>query len=658
MKRFKLTWRITPVIFSDESKWQSLLKLLDKHNDIANEIAVYMCDDMSKDLSPMDDKRRQTEICKIRFKELRKRGCTVGLNVWPTLNLWPVELKYYPDMPRMVGIDGNIINSVACPISEEFLAYMSEKYTLFTEANPDFIWMDDDCRFTHLAGKYPCFCDRCVKGFKNGKYKTREELVEALNKSENKELRVAWSAYGADRLAKLCYTLRETVDKVNPNIDIGLMTVGATHTTFSGDYIKKCMKAFRSRRGRPGHDLYNDRFLDRIMWKTLEVGRQVLEYPDTTTDIFWEEDSCPQGHLSKSFRTRQNEVSLSIMAGCTGIAFNHLFENDNLDEQFERELDELHALHGRWEKFFEFSKDLKWCGMAPYYSWFMTAKAKAEYAWLKEKTAPDNQNPYCDITVPEKIGPFGIALTADLNNSCATLLSGKTLTAMDTDELKKVFSGNVYMDGSALAALEELGLEEWAGVKIEPEMLPAKMCYMTNHSFNGPFKEFCYRTLPKPAHTLIALDEKVEWLGYRKNKFGEGDRYYISKYENSMGGKVIVNGFDAFQYTVNPCNLYQFNSIAKWFDCPIILNWKNPNAVSRVQPYIRTNGEKAAIMLLNASLDTTNPFEIIVKGNMTKAVLLNPDGSETVLNCQRDSEHLYIDVPQIDGWNIAFILAE
>ena len=78
--------------------------------------------------------------------------------------------------------------------------------------------------------------------------------------------------------------------------------------------------------------------------------------------------------------------------------------------------------------------------------------------------------------------------------------------------------------------------------------------------------------------------------------------------------------------------------------------------ISRVQPYIRTNGKRAAIMLLNASLDTTNPFEIAVKGEMTEAVLLNPDGSEIKLEIRHENDRVFVDIPTINAWDIAFVL--
>lgn len=346
------------------------------------------------------------------------------------------------------------------------------------------------------------------------------------------------------------------------------------------------------------------------------------------------------------------------MAGCTGIAFNHVSFNGNLDKRLGREAMELHALRPRWEKFLEFSKGLHWCGMWPLHSWFMTAKAKPEYAWLNENPWGSNAAYKCDITLPEKIGPLGIALTANPEYSCATLLSRATLTALDQDELKKVFSGNVYMDGSALAELEAMGLAELAGVKINPLKLPNKPCVMTDHPFNGEFAGYSYRgNHGISPYTLTPLSHSVEWLGYREDVFGEGNLCYISKFENALGGKVIVNGYDAWEFPENPENVYQFRSMAEWFGAPITLKWEEPNAVSRVQPYVRTNGEKAAVMLLNASFDTTNPFEIRLKGKMKEAVLLNADGSETILDSYKKDDCLYVKIPTVNMWDIAFVIA-
>ena len=61
-------------------------------------------------------------------------------------------------------------------------------------------------------------------------------------------------------------------------------------------------------------------------------------------------------------------------------------------------------------------------------------------------------------------------------------------------------------------------------------------------------------------------------------------------------------------------------------------------------------------MLLNASLDTTNPPETSVKGEMTRAVLLASYGSETLLNTRREGKRILVYIPEIGIWDIAHIL--
>lgn len=663
MSKFQLTWRVSGNIWLKDNRWQEYLRLIDRHDDVCDEVALAFKDDMYPELAPLDDKRKQAEFFEKRAQDLRARGIKVGINVWPSLHLYPVERAYYPTMRRMVGIDGESIENLACPVSEAFMEHMRQKYIIFAKANPDFIWMDDDLRFTHMDGNYPCFCDQCVESFQNGAYKSRADLVAALGKPENRNLRIAWTTYGGDRLAKLCAHLRAAVDTVNPKIDIGLMTVGATHTTFSGDYIGKHMKAFRSRRGRPGHGFYSDQRPNEIMWKTLEAGRQILEYPATTTDIFWEEDSHPQTYLNKSNHTRRNEITQAITAGCNGVAFNHLSVNDGVDQKFAREVDDLHANRPRWEAYFRFAKDLPWLGAWPLYSWQFTGKADAASAWLKEDPFGERPNPSCDITLPEQIGPCGVALTADQAHASVTLLTGKTLTALEPEERKQIFSGNVYMDATALATLEELGHAEWAGVALEQSAFIGvgqdQPCFFTDHPFNGPFaghRSLSVSTLA-PKKSLRPLDESVEWLAAGTLPSATKREYLrTSKYQNKLGGKVVVNAFDAWEYNDQPHNLYQFASICKWFDMPIYLRYSNPNTVSRVQPYIRSNGKQAAVTLLNASFDTTYPFEVCVKGNMTNAVLLSPDGSTLSLESKREDDRLCVSIPEIAMWDIAVVL--
>ena len=121
---------------------------------------------------------------------------------------------------------------------------------------------------------------------------------------------------------------------------------------------------------------------------------------------------------------------------------------------------------------------------------------------------------------------------------------------------------------------------------------------------------------------------------------------------------MIVNAFDAWKYCDNPCNLHMLSSIAEWFGSPLYLRWENPHAVSRVQPYIRSDNKSALVMLLNASLDSTNPLKTAIKGDMTRAYLTNRKGELEELPCTRCGDYLLVDTPTIEPWDIGYIFAK
>ena len=653
--KFKLTWRISDVIWMDDEKYADLVKALTQEEDVADELAFFLAEPSNGAYHPLDDVAKRAEVFRKRAADWRARGKSVGINVWPSFGNGESYhvTKMRPPMPfrHMVGMDGSVDAGLACPMSEEFLDYIHKKYVILAQAEPDFIWVDDDTRFTHLGGApYPCFCEECVKNFDGGRFQNREELVEALNREENAELRRQWSSYGGDRLARFCQEVRAAIDEVNPEIDGAFMSVGPTHTTFSGDFIHKCMEALRSRRGRPGHGFYYETKPDEMLEKTMEAGRQIVDYPDTVTEILYEEENCPCTMLEKSVHTRRNEVSLALAAGCTGVAFNHINVNLLMDHRMAREIKELHEQRPQWEKYCEFAAELPWAGLWPAFSWHMAENMDCENGWFHE------YDPDYAITKPDALGKIGLPLTVERESSCAVVFSGKTIRAFDEKELEKMFSGNVFMDVYALMELWKLGHGDWAGVKAG-ESHGSVWEVLTDHEFNGPFEGFLHSGIYLPAYDLVPVKEGVESLAYSKDPYGNCFESCLSKYENELGGKVVVSGYDCWRFIGDPHKQWQFRSIAKWMGCPLVLNWEDPVCGSRIQPFIRTDGKRAAILLLNAFLDSSEPGELVLTGEMEQAVNITMDGKEEKLPCIRKEDGLHVTLPKIAAWDTATILA-
>lgn len=653
---FKLTWRVPDTVWMDDARFAEFAALLTRHPDTADEAAFFVAEPSSGAYHPLDIVRREAGVFEKRAQVLRAAGIRAGFNVWPTFGTGSAysRSEHRPDAPfrRMVGCDGAQDASLVCPVSPEFLEYTRQKYTVLAGARPDFIWVDDDTRLTHLDGvPYPCFCPACVQGFEGGRFAGREELVAALNAPENAGLRRAWCAYGADRLARYCAEVRAAVDAVDPAIDTPFMTVGPTHTTFSGDFIEKCMKALRSRRGRPGHGFYWDDRPDGMLGKCLEAGRQVVRYPGSVQEILYEEESCPCTYLEKSLRTRRNEVSLALAAGCTGVAFNHLNPNPGMDRLLAREADGLHLQRPVWQRYTEFVHDLPWVGLWPAFSEWMAAGMDCEKGWFRE------DDPAYDITRPEALGRAGLPLTADAGAACAVLLAGKTLRAFSVPELEKIFSGNVFLDAAALEELEKLGLGDLCGVLLG-DAHPCTAEKLTTHPFNGPFAGFSHNGIFLPARDLKPLDESVESLAYSVDGYGTRYGCCLSKYENALGGRVIVAGYDPWRFAGDPHKLWQAAAIADWFGSPLRLRRPDPLCVSRLVPLERTDGVRAAVLLVNASLDESLPCELVLRGAMTRASACMPDDLSRPLGCRREDGALCVSLPALQPWQTLTVLAE
>ena len=296
----------------------------------------------------LDDVERQCEKIQVRMERLRSLGVKPGINLWPTFGGQDHDCNegLRPPLPYQVMIcyDGTPASYVACPSSPEFHAYMRRKAHIMAKTKPDFIWVDDDCRMNYLGAPYPCFCPDCVRRFQDGRFESREELVEALNQPENRELRFAWCTYNADRLAGFCAEFRAAVDEINPAIETPFMSVGYSHTTYDGDYLEKCAEALRAKAFRPGHGFYWDDAPRELFTKTMEVARQVQRL-SMYEDMFLEE-SCPCISLDKASSTRLLEIGAALAAGCTGVAFNHLYTcgGDNPALFLAAEMERLHAI--------------------------------------------------------------------------------------------------------------------------------------------------------------------------------------------------------------------------------------------------------------------------------------------------------------------------
>lgn len=358
-----LAHRIPEAHWRADERFALLLRVLSTYRRAVDEIAL---GDGSGFWSPLEQIERGTASLKRRIEQLKQAGWRTGINVGVTLGHGDNADSSLPPLPFQptVGHDGRVSNACPCPNSPEFRSYISKKYELMARTNPDFIWMDDDLRASHHGPVYPCFCPICLKVF--GHETDREALVKRLNAPANGDLRRAWTDIRAASVEAVCKDVHRAAAQVKPSIELGLMTIGYSHSTWGGYAITRWMNALGAVRGRPGHGYYTDQAARTLLLnKAFDVGRQVRDYPPEVKIAQYELEDYPHIPLDKAARTVINECTAALMMGCNGIAFTLFPFTEVTFEDYDRVLGGVASARPAWEALLEGMADMPLRGFWP-----------------------------------------------------------------------------------------------------------------------------------------------------------------------------------------------------------------------------------------------------------------------------------------------------
>jgi len=654
MSSYKITWRIGVASLSDPEFLRQFIELTKKDGNASDEVWLTIATPNTYCYEPLTTIAHKCEAFMAPAAALRKEGMRVGINPWPTFG---AEESYQVDKNRrempfqpMVDKNGKVARRVACPISPEFLGYTRERFMLFARTGCDFVWVEDDCRFTHLGQlSYPCFCPRCVKGFENGMFADRESLVAALDDPQNEELRRKWSAYTGDRLALYCKTVRDAVDEVDPSIGTPLMTVGYSHTTYAGNYIEKCCKALRAEALRPGHGFYYDVDPMGMLDKAIEHSRQVIDAPASVqNDVQYEEESAPRTPFNKAPDTRFMEMALSIWGGCTGIAMNHLLPQggprpfDHLAYEMKR----LKECHHFFDRYLSFAHDLPQSGIwAAYTPWKMAGMKVGEKGWFAE------HNPaYAADKFVREWPAFGIPTTCDPRGAYATLIQGKIAEVLTDEELTRIFQKGVFLDGEALKALWERGWGEKTGVKC-PFSLFGGSETLADTPYAGDFAGAAHSSVSGVAYDLEPVRDGVETLAYI-TRFDAPRQPCVTKY-----GNVVVLGYDPYNHTGTPGRLLMMRNLQKEMGASVILEPIDVYDSPRVSVWVRADEKRAAVLLINSQIASARAFDVCFRGSAFAASMLDMD-TDISVPVRHEDGFARVRIDGMTPWEMKLILFE
>ena len=650
----------TPQWLSDE-RFAALLALFDRYPGVTDEVTFFTSE--THPPLPLEVLRDRCALLSRRMDEVRRHGYQTGINILATIGHHEENLPNSLDGPytRMTDPDGRISRGVLCPNDERARDYIREAYRLITEANPDYIWVDDDVRlFGHgpiLAG---CFCDTCLATFSRETRRewSRESLREAVNSgplADRLMYRRAWLAHNRATIARLFSLIEQTVHAIRPGLPIGFMTGERYFEGYDFDAWAEVLSGASAApvRWRPGGGTYTDEKLDNIVGKAHDIGRQVAFLPSAVTVIQSEIENFPYQRLKKSAKATALEAAAYIAAGCTGAAYNVLSMYDEPLDEYEplaRVLTENRpfldalakaggrsspvGLHSGW------SKD----------SFATLQLAEGDWLFPREGVPGGQTNEFHEIGIPPAYS---------LDAAQAVALTGNGVRAFDRRTLERILSGGAYLDAEAARALEEMGHAELVGFRVGEafpidaieQFLPHPLCgAFAGRERDGRqsfWKRTAYALEPMPGAEPLA-----RLVDYGRKELAACG---LGVFENSLGGRVCVAGYAPWTFLQNLSTSSRTKAIVRWLSRETLPAYVE--SFHRIVLWVREpEPGRVAIALLNASLDPARQASLLVRTAANELRLTDMRMQQaTVSAAGSDTPYRRFVLPDMSPWEMVLL---
>ena len=668
MKRtLTLAWRIGVIHYETDEIFSKLFTALTTPRpSICDEIAL--CESVTHHVyQPLESYQYKAEIMKRRMVEFRNVGVRAGINIGITLGHINEAWSFMEAMPFQPMIDQNGAPSTgcACPNSSGLREHMRAKYTIMAQADPEFIWVDDDIRMHHhggvvdgkMIGAWCCFCPACLDIFAAtvGRAYSREELVSAFCVNENSHLRRAWVRQNAESLRSLLVEIKDAIRVVNPRIVTGLMTAGVSWSSYNGPDFPLWFGALDATKARPGGGFYSDENPGGLYTKTLDVGQQRALCPPAVDDVQYELENFPYQALKKSLAVVLDECTMSLAVGHNGIAFNALGMSGE-SEDYEPILQVLPAVREEWHQLVAHGGDLKTCGLWPAFSMDFMGKhdVRAGETWPCFIRGGDSYQ-------ARVFGEVGLPLGVD-GPEGGTLLLGRLAEGFSDDELHGILSGGVMMDGDTLDILQRRGLADLAGAKISQRLNNGVVERLTDDEINGASGGTLRDARIEFWGDAFGMADVLEpapgarVLGRMKDYFGNDVGVATTAFENALGGRVVVMGYAPMLYIHSVAKRRQLQNIADW-----ITQGRLPIRIEqtcRLIPMVRLTEDRSrgTAVLLNAGCDAIDRADIELRVPPKTNVRQVNGAAASPLRTRKTKTGIAVTLRKIQPWTTVTLL--
>ena len=542
------------------------------------------------------------------------------------------DFKDY-NFQHITGIKGEESPVAACPYDKKYQEKLGNFIKEVAAAtDPFLILVEDDFRLSyHSPADWGCFCPLHLKRFNElaGTDYSREELYKIFSSDDTQllPLRRVFADVCRESMVEMASAVRKKLDELKPDLRIGICQSGTCD--LDGNNFEAVARAIAGK-NKPFIRCWGSQYGSDDAASIPEVIFHFMYSADKLPDDFeivHETDTYPHNRF---FTSAAKIRSLLTLAVCSGAKGSLLYLSQYLDNPLEDKgyMNIITNYGKQLDTLLAESRKNKALGVQLMYS--------AEQEWTRpyKGTCPS----YAKSLWAGVLGRFGIPYSCSEQK---VKFAGKDfIKTLNDQEIKKLLSGRVFLDGGAAALLSKRGFATMIGAQVEPSR--EILCLYEQIALDNPFNKdiagsLMYNFAIAPAgkegggfFNLDTFDKSISvssFIAPDGKKLGAA----ATLFENELDGKVAIMAYELENNHSSSIFNYRKKEVLRrmieWLEneaLPVYVE-QEPNILC--QAFEQNKTGDLLVVLINLSSDPLSEVKFRLAGKVAHINVLMPDGS-------------------------------
>jgi len=411
---------------------------------------------------------------------------------------------------------------IHCPLDADFRAYVRQAIRHLASLRPSFFMIDDDVRM--LTGRGGCFCPLHVAEFnrREGTSHTAEEMARLVK--TDLESRRSFYDFQLETLNDLAKIIRQAIDEVAPGTPCSFC--GCARDVQHIPTIAKTLSAA----GQDGivrinNGLYLRNNPTQFPGWLRETRRQQLLL-SAECQVMTEADTCPQLRYSTDTAVMHANITLALLQGFAGAKLW-------ITRMSDYQPDSGKAYREHLKKYGGFYRTLR--------------SMSITWQGLNQPVPRLPDNPYAPIHGQDCPGwgngvfsLLGLPFRYDLPDDGPSMLAGEETEAFSDEEIRRMLTHCLLLDGQAAHNLARRGFGGLLGVEdvvVPTEKVSLELCADGARMTGSPVAMVLKGVSPS-AEILSTFYHRGWALDTQLAEQGPG----VIRFQNSLGGTAVVMG--------------------------------------------------------------------------------------------------------------------